>query len=865
MKNVFHISEIEGSDISLFGRKASNLSTLYKMDRSLIPECIVIDKDVSRNYIETGGDFPKGFDKDLEKNLRKIEKQTKLSIDSDKAPFIFAVRVSLNEPIEGVKRSILNIGLNDTTVEGLINHYGRQKFALETYCRSIYQFAITALGVSKEALDKQKEAILNSERLSEYSFLNEKHLRELANLYKAIIFKETGNRYPEDPLEQLKIALETIYDSYDSERAKRFRKLHSMNDDGCAVIIQKMSFGNLGVGSAAGFIESRNPINGNKDTFGQFIHEGQGTDMTSKSFDLLDINLLEKRFPDAFKRLLEVSSGLEVLTKGPVSINFTIEDGQLNVIDIKKPKVSAKAELSIAADMLREEIIDTREALNSLNTDRLDQIFDPEIDMRSPRNVAFTGLSASTGLIQGKIYFDHSRLPEDGNNILVLDHVKEIENKNDLSKLKGAISLGGGMGSQIAEHCRNNGKPYVIRCAGVEYINWKDRFLETSSGIKIKEANTITLDANNGEVLIGDVLINQPDITTNLKYILTAADQVGKMKTYLKADNELLIDKSKQIGVENIGCFKMNNFLLDEDIIDLLRDSVFKLGMNKFSNLQSEMITKLKNKVKSLVTTCKDGEINFVLFDKSINEITPEKYESDVFADRLNVDEDTLFEYFQSKCNKNPEFGVMGAKLFIENPHLFEIQVRSIIEGVIEANKALISRSGKVKITLPGVSNKEEIAYLSNKFTLIKSDYENSETLNLSFGMRVDNMRNVLNIDIFLGFLDHLLIDLESVTGSLYGIGFNDGYQHISHKSNRFEYDPYDRLDVEVLGPHFTRLVDKFKGSTKGEIGVIGKQVTNHVTINFLDQIGIDYVVTTYKNNLITRIGAAQSRLSRMS
>lgn len=864
MKHIYNLIDVEGMPKERIGSKANNLSILKSRDNQLVPESWVIDSSVSLEYIASGGEYPKGFEKEITKAINGIEKKTKDYLNDKASPLLLSVRASLYTHVEGIKHYVLNIGMNDDVVDGLIRKYGRHRFAFMTYCQFIYDYSIVVLGVPKESLDKQKKAVMSSEKIAEYKFLDETHLKELVNLYKLVVFQETGEKFPEDPIDQLTYAIEAIYDSWDSKTAKIYRKAKNIKDTGCAILLQEMVFGNLGIGSGVGVIESRNSIDGVKGLFGEFIHEAQGPEIQRQTKDILDISVTTERFPEAYKRLEEVCAGLEIITKSAVKIDFVIEDGKLWVLEIDCPAMSAKASVSVAADMLRNEILTPEEAINYLDGERLEQVFYPEIDKRSKKKIAFKGLSASVGVVKGILVFDHDRADQykNQNRILVAESSDRLIDEYILDMFDGFIFLKGGLNSQIANYSKNSGKPCITKCDNIA-VDWNRREIQNEHGDSYKEGAEVTLDANNGAVLIGDVFLNDPDIGANLKYIVSNADQISRIKTELKADNIDQILEGQKLNLENVGLFGMDTIIQKGDILPLIQDKILNLGTTKFGNLEEEIIKKMKNEISFVIQNVSDNKLNIQLFGNSLNRLMPNEIEIENMAETINVETENLTSYVDNFKDSNPEFGLTGARLYMKNWRLFELQVRSIVEAAIEARKISFGNAGKITISVNKISREEEAKLIRQKFESIKSEYSEVADFEIRLGLVADNPGCLFKIDEIGGYFDDLYIDMNSLIAAMNGVSLGDN-KNFFLTNKAYESTPFIRFEYEAYGEFLASAIQDFKDMKKGQVCIFGDCITNTVSVDFLEQSGIDAVITNNINSLKVKVLLAQARLKEI-
>lgn len=861
MKYIYNLIDIEGLPAERVGHKALNLSTLMNKDLDLVPPAFVVDSEVIENYLHTGGEYPKGFEKEIDKGIKLIEKKSKSILGDPENPLLVSLRISENNSSDGVKNKIINIGLNDTTAEGLIKIYGRHKFAYSAYCQFVYDFASLVLGIDRKSLDKQTDAIMSSEKIADYTFLEDKHLKQLVALYKAVVFNESGQKFPEDPIDQLKFAMDSIYDSWESKRARTYRKARNYEDKGCALIVQQMVFGNLGVNSGVGKIESRNSRNGEKGIFGQFLHESQGPELDESKKDLLDISVVEERFSECYERLMEIASGLEIVNKNAVELDFTIEDGKLWILEIARPALSAKASVSVAADMLRNEIISPEEALCGLEGERLDQVFYPQIDERSNKITAFSAKFGSVGVAQGVLYFDIKRGIEalGENKILVIESSTDIISNQELDHFDGYICLRGSANGRLNKYSKLNGKPCIINCPTIQ-VDWNGRKLVSQSGVELQEGSVITIDADSKNAVIGDVFLLNPDIDANLKYIISNADQASRIETCLLTDEIKDIEVGKSVGLNKIGLFDITSIFYNDEERSLFLDLILNINASRYVDSYSEIVKILKNKFIRILQETGDNEINFALFGDSLNAILPSIYEVGLMADKLNISEHDLNAYIDGFKDDNPEFGLAGAKIYSKYSKIFDIQLRAIVEAVIDVRKQNYSCGSLVSVVVPGVNRLEESNYLLNKFKTVLSEYKDKLDVEIGFKAEVTNMVFLYKIDDLSIVFDEIIVNLDKLTASAYGISLSDG---VNVYDKTYDFNPFDRFDFESLGDTVASKIRRFKEIAKSPVSVMGNQVVNKSTVDYLERAGFDKLFCTKNNSLRCKVLCAQAALMR--
>lgn len=862
MKYIYNLIDIEGLPAERVGYKALNLSVLMNKDSELVPSAFVIDSEVLESYLGSGGEYPKGFEKEIAKGIKTIEKTSKTLLGDNERPLLLSLRVSEKNKSDGVKNSILNVGLNDETVQGLVNLYGRHKFAYGTYCQFVYDFSILALGIDKKSLDKQKEAVMSSEKIADYSFLEHKHLQQLVALYKSVVFNESGQRFPEDPIDQLKYAMDAIYDSWESKQARTYRKAKNYEDKGCAIIVQQMVYGNLGVNSGVGKIESRNSRDGKKGIFGQFLHEAQGPQLDQSINQLLDIHVVEERFNSCYERLNEIAGGLEIINKNAVELDFTIEDGKLWVLEIERPGLSAKAAVSVAADMLRNEIINLEEAMCGFDGERLDQVFYPQIDERSNKITAFSGKYGSVGVTQGVIFFDPKRGIESDakSKILLIDSSSEILSNQDLDHFNGYICVKGMANGRLDRYAKTNGKPCIINCPSIE-VDWNGRRLTSESGIELKEGSIVTIDSDSLNVIVGDVFLLNPDIDANLKYIISNAEQAARMDTCLVTDKEEEIEAGRLVGLERVGLFDTTSNFYNDEERSLFLDLILNLKVSKYVDSYAELLRILKNKYISILLSVGDNEINFSLFQDSLNSILPTEYEIRVFADKMNINEEDLYRYIEGFKDENPEFGLTGSKMYKKFHKFYDLQIRAIIEAVIDARKQNFISGALVSVVIGGVNRVEEASYLSNKFKAITSEYTDKLDVEIGLKAEASNLAFLYKIDDLSDLFDEIIVNLDKITASAYGISITDGMN--TYYDQTYDFNPFDRFDFDAFGDLISTKIRRFKEISKSQVSAMGNQVVNKSTVDYLEKAGFDKILCTKNNSLRCKVLSAQAALMR--
>jgi pyruvate,orthophosphate dikinase len=546
-----------------------------------------------------------------------------------------------------------------------------------------------------------------------------------------------------------------------------------------------------------------------------------------------------------------------------VELDFVIEDGKLWILQIDRPALSAKSTVSVAADMLRNEIISPEEAICGLEGERLDQVFYPEIDDRSNKSIVFKGKHGSVGVAQGVLYFDYARSQnvKDDSKILLLESSEGIHSQSVLNQFDGFICLKGSINGRLARYARATGKPCIINCPDIE-VDWNGRTITSANQITLAEGNMITLDADSCEVLIGDVFLFNPDIGANLKYIISTADQISRMETELIAEKIETIRDGKLVNLSKVGIYDLSSFFFEEEPRELLLDEILKIGLTKFGNSKDELVRLLKNHTLSVLKEVGDNRVNLRLFSDSLNAVLLEDSEIVQLADKINVSENDLARYIADFKDENPEFGLRGSKLLLKHDVLLETQVRSTIEAVIDSRKISFANGGQVGIIVPGISSAAEAKALSRRFEAILMDYNDTLDVEIKLIGEADNVSFLLKMNEMASYFGEICLNLDRITASGYGLSESD---NLDSFGKMYDFNPFERFDFETYGDLISNSIRKYKELSKSTVAAYGRFTSNKASVNFFEEAGIDKIYVTKNNSLRTKILAGQACLEKFN
>lgn len=864
-KHVYSFDEGNKNMKDLLGGKGANLAEMTKIGIS-VPFGFTITTEVC-DFFSKNNDYPSGLAEQLQEKLKFLEVKMVKKFGDENNPLLVSVRSGAASSMPGMMDTILNLGLNDKTVEGLANITGNERFAYDSYRRFIQMFGDVVMNVNSELFESAIEKIKEENGITLDTEMTVDHLKELVAEYKKIVKENSSQPFPENPYEQLKLAIEAVFKSWNNDRAKTYRRINNITGlKGTAVNVQAMVFGNMGDDSGTGVAFTRNPSTGEKDFYGEFLMNAQGEDVVAGIRTPQDISELENIDKDLYEQLLKIKDKLEKHYKDMQDLEFTIEKGQLYLLQTRNGKRTAQAALQIACDMVDEGLITKEEALMKVDPKQLHQLLHPQLKTSAKKDVIAKGLPASPGAAIGKVVFtaeDAIEWDEKDERIILVRKETSPEDIEGMHVAQGILTARGGMTSHAAVVCRGMGKCCVAGCTDI-IVNASAKKIIIGE-LVINEGDFITLDGSTGEVMLGEMEMQQPELLGNFKTIMKWADEVRKLKVRTNADTPEDCKNAIEFGAEGIGLCRTEHMFFEEDRIHLVRQMI--LAKNEEERV--EPLKKLKKIQKGdfvgIFQIMEDRPVTVRLLDPPLHEFLPEKDDQIAeLANDFNMSSENLKFVISNLKEINPMLGHRGCRLGITYPDIYKMQIQAIAEAAMEVS--IDSKKINVEIEIPLVGEVNEFKYLKELILNTLNEYGEKINFNYKIGTMIELPRACLIADEIAREADFFSFGTNDLTQMTYGYSRDDIGKFLSVYLDKgiLLRDPMAGIDQKGVGSLMQICIELGRKEKKDlEIGICGEQGGDPESVEFCHKIGLNYVSCSPYRVPIARLAAAQAALRK--
>jgi pyruvate,orthophosphate dikinase len=860
----------------LLGGKGANLAEMSSLGLP-VPPGFTISTEACTDYYDNGKSINDEIKKQVNDSLAEVEKITGKKFGDNENPLLFSVRSGARLSMPGMMDTVLNLGLNEKAVEGLIKKTNNPRFAWDSYRRFIQMFANVVMGVNTSILESQLEDLKEARGVEEDTDLSAEDLQELSEVYKQVLHEEFGKTFPTDPKEQLWQAIGAVFGSWNNARAIKYRDMHGFAHDwGTAVNVQSMVFGNTGDNSATGVCFTRDPSTGEKIFFGEFLVNAQGEDVVagirtpspindaSKNDSNRDQKSLEDIMPKAFGELTDIYQKLEKHYKDMQDIEFTIEDGTLYILQTRNGKRTINAGLKIAVDLVSEGLLTEKEALLRIDPEDLNKLLHPRLDPDATKKNLAKGLPASPGAACGQIVFtaEHAvEWAEAGKKVLLVRQETSPEDIAGMNAAVGILTARGGMTSHAAVVARGMGKPCVAGCSVLE-INENAKTLRIGSET-YKEGDYITFDGGTGEVFEGSVPTIEAVITDNFSKFMKWADETRKLRVRTNADNPEDTETALNFGAEGIGLCRTEHMFFDPERILAVREMIFAQSREDREKALDKLLPFQKNDFAGIFKVMNGLPVNIRLLDPPLHEFLPHK-ESDrqELAESLGVDLEEVNKRMDQLHEFNPMLGHRGCRLGVTYPEIYRMQVRAIMEAAIEVD----ANGGSVipEIMIPLINEAQELVILKKESEEVIQDVfkKAGKELPYKLGTMLELPRACLTADEVAPHADFFSFGTNDLTQTTYGLSRDDSGKFLPFYQSRGIYpvDPFVSIDVKGVGQLVKLAVETGKKTnTKLHCGICGEHGGEPKSVHFCHQVGLDYVSCSPFRVPIARLAAAQA------
>jgi len=872
-------SNARQKDKTVTGGKGANLAEMAAIGLP-VPPGFTIATDECVRYLKEGGDFSAELRDEVATALQHIERSVGKRFGDAGDPLLVSVRSGARVSMPGMMDTVLNLGLNDETVEGLAATSGDPRFAWDSYRRFIQMYSDVVLGLDhglfEEALEIAKE---------DKGFYNDTEMecedwQALVGQYKDIVRRELGEDFPQDALHQLWGAIRAVFDSWDSERAKVYRRLNDIPGDwGTAVNVQAMVFGNMGDTSATGVAFTRDPATGEKAYYGEYLINAQGEDvvagirtpqyLTRAAREKAGAKPLsmEEAMPEAYAELTRVFELLERHYRDMQDIEFTVERGKLWMLQTRTGKRTASAALKLAVDMVDEGLIDEKTAVLRVDPMALDQLLHPTLDPDAPRDVLTTGLPASPGAASGRIVLDADtaeQWSQRGDKVILVRVETSPEDIHGMHAAQGILTARGGMTSHAAVVARGMGRPCVSGAPGVS-IDLKARTLRVGER-ELAEGDTITLDGGTGQVMAGEVATIEPELAGDFGTLMEWADRHRRMKVRTNAETPADCRMARQFGAEGIGLCRTEHMFFDAGRISAVREMILADSEKGRRAALDKLLPEQRADFRQIFEVMVGLPCTIRLLDPPLHEFLPHgDAEFAELAEATGLGVDHLRRRAQDLHEFNPMLGHRGCRLGITYPEIYEMQARAIFEAACD----VAAESGEAplpEVMIPLVATRRELELLRELVDRVAGEVfaEKGREIAYLVGTMIELPRAALMAGDIAGAAEFFSFGTNDLTQTTLGVSRDDSARFLAQYVDRgiFARDPFVSLDIDGVGQLVELAAERGRG-TRAELklGICGEHGGDPASIAFCEKTGLDYVSASPYRVPIARLAAAQASL----
>ncbi|WP_430426017.1 pyruvate, phosphate dikinase [Phenylobacterium sp.] len=864
---------------NLLGGKGANLAEMSSLGLP-VPPGFTITTEACNHYYDNGQTYPPNLKDQVAEGLKTVEKITGKAFGDASNPLLVSVRSGARASMPGMMDTVLNLGLNDETVEGLAKLSGDRRFAFDSYRRFIQMYSNVVLHLDhhmfEEILDDHKDRL----DIHVDTGLSAEHWEAVVADYKRAVEDERGAPFPQDPNEQLWGAVGAVFASWMNDRAKFYRRMHDIPESwGTAVNIQSMVFGNMGDGSATGVAFTRNPSTGDNRLYGEFLINAQGEDVVAgirtpqpltkiAREEMGDKNpSMEEALPEVFAQFKDVVGKLERHYRDMQDIEFTVEQGRLYMLQTRNGKRTAKAALKVAVDLASEGLITKEEAVMRVEPASLDQLLHPTIDPSSPRDVIATGLPASPGAATGKVVFtaeEAEKLGGSGEAVILVREETSPEDIRGMDAARGIVTARGGMTSHAAVVARGMGRPCVSGAGEIHIDGRAGEF--RARGEVIRAYDVITIDGSTGQVMKGSVKMIEPELSGDFGALMGWADQVRRLKVRANAETALDAETARGFGAEGIGLCRTEHMFFDPARIAAVREMILaddvagrKAALSKILPMQRKDFVELFKIMEGVPVTIR-------LLDPPLHEFLPHTEEDvQAVAQATGLDAAKLMRRAAEMHEVNPMLGHRGCRLGVSYPEIYEMQVRAIIEAACEV--AAEGRPAPIpEIMHPLVAKGEEMKFLRQLTDRTAKEVlaEKGVTIEYMVGTMVELPRAALRAGDLAEHAEFFSFGTNDLTQTTFGISRDDSGRFLNAYIEKgiFEKDPFVSLDQEGVGDLIKIAAERGRAARPGvKLGICGEHGGDPASIDFCEKVGLDYVSCSPYRVPIARLAAAQSAI----
>ncbi len=854
----------------LLGGKGANLAEMTNLGIP-VPPGFTITTVTCKEFYSNGEKWPAGLEQEMQENLKKLEQATGKKFGSKDNPLLVSVRSGASVSLPGMMDTILNLGLNEAAIEGLVRKSGNERFAYDTYRRFIQMFGNVVLEMPHHGFEHILTAKKKKLKITQDTDLSAKDLKEIVREYKDFVKKITKKPFPDNPTDQLKLACDAVFTSWNNARAITYRNLNKIPHDlGTGVNVQSMVFGNLGETSGTGVAFTRDPATGEHKFFGEFLMNAQGEDVVAGIRTPNPISELKTKMPKAYSELVSIYKRLESHFRDMQDLEFTIEEAKLYLLQTRNGKRSAAAAVKIACDMVGEGMITKEEAVMRVDPEQLDQLLHPTIDTKSKYITLAKGLPASPGAAVGRVVFTADEAidaHENAKKVVLVRLETSPEDVGGMAAAEGILTATGGMTSHAAVVARGMGKCCIAGCSAI-HIDDKGKFftVKTAAGVvKVKQGDMISLNGSTGEVILGEVKLVNPVLGNDFKQFMQWADEIRTLKVRTNADTPEDAKLARDFGAEGIGLCRTEHMFFGENRLKAMREMILAQTEAERIKALRKLEPLQKGDFKGMFKAMAGLPVTIRLLDPPLHEFLPKgEKELKKVAKDLKISPKDLDRKVKLLHEVNPMLGHRGCRLAVTYPEIYKMQAQAIFEAACELAKEGLRVVPEVMIPIVGIVG--ELIFTKQDIRKIAEDVTAKHKIKIEYliGTMIEIPRAAILADDIAKEAEFFSFGTNDLTQMTFGFSRDDIGKFLPHYIQRgiLKVDPFVSLDQQGVGKLIEGAVTKGRSVKKDlKIGICGEHGGDPASIEFCHRSGLNYVSCSPYRVPIARLAAAQAVL----
>ena len=874
----FGASHNEGSAAmrDLLGGKGANLAEMAAIGLP-VPPGFTITTEVCTAFYDNDRSYPPDLEAQVRAALARVEAAVDRRFGDQHKPLLVSVRSGARVSMPGMMDTVLNLGLNDATVAGLTTLANDARFAWDSYRRFIQMYGSVVLGVDHHRFEEIIDHVKLDEDVHEDTALTAQDWHRVVDGYKEMVLEETGKPFPQDPNEQLWGAIGAVFGSWMNPRAITYRKLHDIPAEwGTAVNVQAMVFGNMGTDCATGVCFTRDPSTGENIFYGEYLVNAQGEDVvagirTPQPLSAVRAQAeetpMETAMPAAYAALLAVRARLEAHYRDMQDIEFTVQQGQLFMLQTRNGKRTAAASLKIAVDMAHEGLIDQREAVRRVNPAALDQLLHPMLDPKAPRQVFAKGLPASPGAASGMVVFSADEAQsraQKGEAVILVRIETSPEDIHGMNAARGIVTTRGGMTSHAAVVARGMGRPCVAGAGGIT-VDYNAQTMRVGN-LQVQAGDVITIDGAAGEVFVGSVAMTEPAMSGDFGTLMGWADQFRRLGVRANAETPLDAETARKFGAEGIGLCRTEHMFFDPERIGAVRQMIMAHDEAGRRAALARLLGHQRDDFRKLFTIMAGLPVTIRLLDPPLHEFLPHgETELAEVAAALGADMEAMRRRAAELAEANPMLGHRGCRLGITYPEIYEMQARAIFEGALAvARETGTAPVPEIMIPLVGTVRELEITRAEVERVAEAVFAETGGRIEHHIGTMIELPRAALTADAIAGHADFFSFGTNDLTQTTFGLSRDDAGKFLPFYVDHgiLPKDPFVSIDIDGVGALVRIAAEKGRATRPGlKLGICGEHGGDPASIAFCESVGLDYVSCSPYRVPVARLAAAQAAL----